>query len=294
MTEPPTTPYPSGPVPAEIPFAKGHGTGNDFVVLPDLAGTLPLTAERVRALCDRRRGIGGDGVLRVVRTTAHPDGHRYTDDAAYFMDYWNADGSLAEMCGNGVRVFARYLLDSGLAEPGTLRVATRAGVRIVDAPRSGDITIDVGAPIVGETAKAVVSGDPVAGTAVVVGNPHLVCFVTAEELPALDLLDPPDVDPTAFPDGVNVEFAVPQGPDHVRIRIHERGVGETASCGTGACAVAAVVLRDAGRAGGRVTVDVPGGRLTVTIETAADGTTTCRLAGPAVLVANGTLTTGWS
>src|SRR5687768_2356819 len=96
-------------------FAKGHGTGNDFVVLPDADGALPLTPALVAALCDRRRGIGADGVLRVVRTAAHPDAEASADVAEWFMDYWNADGSHAEMCGNGVRVYARFLVEAGLA-----------------------------------------------------------------------------------------------------------------------------------------------------------------------------------
>src|SRR5512142_1776313 len=114
-------------------FAKGHGTGNDFVILPDPGGTLPLTATCVAALCDRRRGIGADGVLRVVRTVAHPDAAALSGTAEWFMDYWNSDGSLAEICGNGVRVFARYLVDAGLvATDAPLRVATRAGAMAVE------------------------------------------------------------------------------------------------------------------------------------------------------------------
>src|SRR5262245_10439805 len=113
-------------------FAKGHGTGNDFVVLPDNDDRLDLDAELVRALCDRRAGIGADGVLRVVRTRAASGG-----GPSWFMDYRNADGSVAEMCGNGIRVFARYLVDHGLAVGPEVAVATRAGTRVVRRETEG-------------------------------------------------------------------------------------------------------------------------------------------------------------
>src|SRR4051812_8924857 len=113
-------------------YVKGHGTANDFVVLPDPDGDLDLTPGLVRALCDRRRGLGADGVLRVVRAdVARGDlAAAATDDpeARWFMDYRNADGSVAEMCGNGIRVFARYLVEAGFAQPGSLRIVTRDGV----------------------------------------------------------------------------------------------------------------------------------------------------------------------
>ena len=265
-------------------FAKGHGTGNDFVLLPDPDGALPLTRDLVRALCDRRRGVGGDGVLRVVRAAKHPDGAAMAESAEWFMDYWNADGSLAEMCGNGIRVFTRYLVIRGLAQPGTVAIATRAGIKMVRADLSGDVVVDMGAPEVLGTSYAMVGGQRHDGVAVSVGNPHLVCGVGAADLDAANLRRAPDVDPRMFPSGVNVELFTPVGRGHVRMRVHERGVGETASCGTGACAVAAVALRDAGEHSGEVTVDVPGGRLRVVL----DGTTSW-LAGPAVIVAEGTL-----
>src|SRR5580765_7589073 len=97
-----------------LPFVKGHGTENDFVLIPDLAGQWRLSAAQVAAMCDRRAGIGGDGILRVVPTDVEPDAAPYRDAARWFMDYRNADGSIAEMCGNGIRVFARYLVDAGL------------------------------------------------------------------------------------------------------------------------------------------------------------------------------------
>ncbi|MGK5519737.1 diaminopimelate epimerase [Micromonospora sp. URMC 107] len=272
-------------------FTKGHGTGNDFVILPDPDNRLDLTPGLVAALCDRRRGLGGDGVLRVVRAAAHPEGAGASGEAEWFMDYWNADGSFAEMCGNGARVFVRYLVASGLAEPeeGALPVATRAGV--VRALVTADaVAVEMRRPRLYDTATATLGGLTLPGTAVDVGNPHLVCALPAGlELTALDLTRAPDVDSAVFPAGVNVEFTAPGEPvdgtdGHVLMRVYERGSAETLSCGTGACAVAAVALRDAGRDIGVLAVDVPGGRLSVTVTEDS-----CWLAGPATLVAAGTL-----
>ncbi len=271
-------------------FHKGHGTENDFVLLPDLDGTVhgeldgQQMAERVRALCDRRAGIGGDGVLRVVRS-AGPDAP--PGAAQWFMDYRNADGSLSEMCGNGIRLFVRYLVDHGLAD-GTapIRVDTRDGVKVLTV--DGDlITVDLGTPkLLGETTVGV--GDTTwAARHVDMGNPHAVAFVSSLD-EAGRLLDPPTHDPAVYPDGVNVEFVVRRGERHIAMRVHERGSGETRSCGTGACAamVAAAVAADDRPSGADVAyrVDIPGGTLTVTW-TADDRVL---LTGPAVLVASGT------
>ncbi|MEV4826678.1 diaminopimelate epimerase [Micromonospora sp. NPDC049274] len=270
-------------------FTKGHGTGNDFVLLPDPDGQLDLTPGLVAALCDRRRGIGADGVLRVVRAAKHPDGADLAGEAEWFMDYWNADGSFAEMCGNGARVFVRYLLDNELATPtgAALPVATRAGV--VRALVEGDaVSVEMRRPQVYDASTATLGGLTLPGTAVDIGNPHLVCVLPAGvELAALDLTVAPGFDPEVFPAGVNVEFIVAGDPvdgtdAHSLMRVYERGSAETLSCGTGACAVGAVALRDAGRDTGVVAVDVPGGRLTVTVTESS-----CWLSGPAVLVATG-------
>ena len=251
-----------------IRFLKGHGTENDFVLLPD---DVPLDEELVRALCDRRAGIGADGVLRVQRS-----------DGGFFMDYRNADGSVAQMCGNGIRVFARYLVDAGLVPAGTFAIGTRAGERTVSVPSRGDVTVDMGAPVALEAAPYV-DGRP--GTAVSMGNPHVVVLLPAPaELAALDLSAPPEVKP-ALPEGQNVEFVVRLGPRHLAMRVHERGVGETRSCGTGVCAavVAAIAWSDGAGLDEPWTVDVPGGRLTVTWTAAGP----VLLAGPAVLLARG-------
>jgi diaminopimelate epimerase len=271
-------------------FAKGHGTGNDFVILPDPDGVLPLTPAFVAALCDRRRGIGGDGVLRVVRSAAHPDAAAAAGATEWFMDYWNADGSHAEMCGNGVRVYARYLVEAGLAAPeGTWPLATRSGV--VPVTIGEEISAGLALPAVYVQSEATLDGRRFTGTAVDVGNPHLVCPVDEPTLEGLDLLSAPAIDPQIFPAGVNVEFAAagspPTGADlYRRMRVVERGSGETLSCGSGACAVAAVALHHAGLGEGVVVVDVPGGRLTVTTTATA-----CWLAGAAVIVAHGEVDT---
>jgi len=262
-----------------VRFAKGHGTENDFVLLPDPDGVLELTAARVRALCDRRRGLGADGVLRVVRGDDL--------DGGWFMDYRNADGSVAEMCGNGVRVFARYLVDSGLSPAGELLVGTRSGARAVVVPAEGDVTVDMGPAAVEGSSTATVEGRAFPGLVIDLGNPHLAC-VTDVLLDDLDLTVPPGHDPVVFPHGVNVEFVRVTGPDTAAMRVHERGVGETRSCGTGTVAAGVAALRAGDRQAGEFAVQTRGGRLRVEVDA-----TTTRLIGPAVIVAGGELTDSW-
>ncbi|HWH27962.1 MAG TPA: diaminopimelate epimerase [Mycobacteriales bacterium] len=258
------------------PFLKGHGTQNDFVVLPDVDGSLVLTPDAVRRLCDRRRGLGADGVLRVVPSRLEPDAAEHADVAPWFMDHRNADGSTAEMCGNGIRLFARYLVDAGLAEPGPLRIATRAGVKDVAVEGAGEVTVDMGPAEVGET--MLVDGDK--AQFVSMGNPHAVLEVPS--VAALGELHPDRLD-------LNVEYVEDVSPTHIRMRVHERGVGETRSCGTGACAaVVATSMRTGAARGTAFDVDVPGGRLVVTWQ--EDGRVSMR--GPAVLVAEGVLDDG--
>jgi diaminopimelate epimerase len=274
----------------DVPFVKGHGTRNDFVILPDFDGLLDLTPERVRWLCDRRAGIGADGVLRVVRSVCEPEFAQYADVAEFFMDYRNADGSVAEMCGNGARVFVRYLHASGSLSSRSTVIATRGG--LVEAEvlgvESEEIAIGMGAvhseasppmPVSVELHQVAWDAQPVH-----VPNPHAVAFVDSlEQIGELNV--PPTVTPAEmFPSGVNVEFVERLGPGHIRMRVHERGVGETMSCGTGACAAAwATALMEP--ATDAFQVDVPGG--TVWVDIAADGQLTLR--GPAELVARGTL-----
>lgn len=285
-----------------MPFLKGHGTENDFVIIPDPDGLLDLSAADVARLCDRRAGIGGDGLLRVVRAAAHPESAALAGEAEWFMDYRNSDGSIAEMCGNGVRVFARYLQRTGLAEAGDLVIATRAGLRGVhiakdaDTGTPGDITVRMGRAVLPEGAVTVAVADRAwPAVHVSMGNPHAVAFV-GDLGEAGDLLRAPAVAPAeAYPAGTNVEFVVDRGPRHVALRVHERGSGETRSCGTGACAVMVAAARRDGhdpvRSGQAVTytVDVPGGRLLITER--ADGE--IEMAGPAVILAEGTIDADW-
>jgi len=267
-----------------IRFAKGHGTENDFVLVFDPERALDLTPGLVAAICDRRAGIGGDGVLRVVLAATDPEGAPMSDRARWFMDYRNADGSVASMCGNGLRVFARYLVDNDLEPPGEFTVATRGGPMPVRAGPIGEVTVGMGRYELLDLSPLTVTanGRSWPATGVAMPNPHAVAVVDDLADPG-ELVEVPAVSPAgAFPDGVNVEFVVAKDERHLLMRVHERGVGETRSCGTGACA-AAVVL--AGGVPGRSVVDVPGGRLTVTIR--ADRHV--ELTGPAVVLATGEL-----
>ncbi|MER7798132.1 diaminopimelate epimerase [Microbacterium sp. NPDC096154] len=287
----------------EIAFTKGHGTGNDFVIVSDPDGELDLSDAQVAALCDRRFGIGGDGLLRVVRSARIPEGAASLDEepeAEWFMDYRNADGSKAEMCGNGVRVFVHYLLESGLAElpaGSTLPIGTRAGVRDVMRSETG-YQVDLGRwrAEPGETlVRAKGLGVPRPGLGIDVGNPHVVVALASEtELAGLELDARPDLEPEPA-HGANVEFVVPHDPlvhdgvGRVRMRVFERGVGETLSCGTGVAATALAVRHWAGSAApDHWRVDVPGGTLGVRMFPAEDGEHVA-LSGPAVLVYSGTV-----
>lgn len=305
-------------VTAGLVVAKGHGTKNDFVLIDDRDGLMDLTPALVRSLCDRRAGVGADGVIRLIASERLPEGAALLaadPDARWFMDYRNADGSLAQMCGNGVRVLAALVRRLGLWEPsdGELVLGTRAGVRRVrEVPVPAGIdderwySVDMGvwsipggdeAVQAGGDARVTVSGLPVArpGLGIDMGNPHTVLVVAdADELEAADLTRQPVVRPVP-PDGTNTELVLPLGEragadgrpvGAVRMRVFERGVGETASCGTGACAAALAVRAWAGgRAPDEWLVHVPGGTLRVTAR--PDGHV--ELAGPAVLVADATV-----
>jgi diaminopimelate epimerase len=280
-------------------FAKGHGTGNDFVILPDLDGQLELSPQVVARICERRTGLGADGILRVVRSAAAgPDATASAAEAArrgqraeWFMDYRNADGSIAEMCGNGIRVFARYLLDSGLATGPELAVGTRAGVRIVREAADGDLTADMGPVQITGTGSVRLGDRTCAGLAISVGNPHLACVVD-DPVGDFDLTRPPVLQAGQFPQGANVEVLRFTGDRQVEMRVYERGSGVTLSCGTGAVAAAVGAAVAAGEwlAGAEPTwtVDVPGGRLSVTASA-----TNSRMTGPAVIIAAGELDDAW-
>lgn len=282
-------------------FTKGHGTENDFVVLPDLDARLDLTATVVSALCDRQRGLGADGVLRVLTAEAAvragvldrlPDG---VDADDWYMDYRNADGSVAQMCGNGVRVFAHFLRSSGLERRGEFVVGTLAGPRAVSIHRAdeytADVTVEMGKVNLLGAGVATVGGRRLAGIGVDVGNPHLACVVpdlTAAELDALDVGAPVEFDRGQFPEGVNVEVLTRATGGSVAMRVHERGVGETRSCGTGTVAATAAALADQDASTGSLRVCVPGGEVDVEI---TDSTSFLR--GPSVLVAHGELSQRW-
>ncbi|WDO05786.1 diaminopimelate epimerase [Streptomyces murinus] len=279
-----------------IAFLKGHGTENDFVIVPDPDNAIELSPAAVAALCDRRAGIGGDGVLHVVRSAAHPEARELAGEAEWFMDYRNSDGSIAEMCGNGVRVFARYLQHAGHVTEGDLTIATRGGVKSAHIAKDGDVTVGMGGARLPEGEVTVRVGERSwHARNVNMGNPHAVAFV-ADLAHAGDLYSPPPVSPEgAYPDGVNVEFVVDRGPRHVAMRVHERGSGETRSCGTGACAVAVATARRDGvdpavtGTPATYTVDVPGGRLVITER--PDGQV--EMTGPAVIVAEGAIDGEW-
>jgi diaminopimelate epimerase len=266
-----------------IDFLKGHGTQNDFVLLPDPAGRLELTPGQVAALCDRQRGLGADGVLRVVRSEAIGE----TSAGDWFMDYRNADGSIAEMCGNGVRVFVRYLKEAGLVSENEFVIGTRAGDRPVRVHADGSVTVQMGPATIFGSSVTVVAGQPFSGVAVNVGNPHLVSIVD-DDVALLDLRDQPDYDHDFFPGGVNLEFVNTLGEGALRMRVHERGVGETRACGTGTVAAVAAALHRAGTDTGSSIVEIPGGVVTVTV---ARGEST--LTGPAEIVARGQLDETW-
>lgn len=277
-----------------LAFTKGHGTENDFLLLFDEHGKLDLSPGLVRALCDRRAGIGADGVLRAVRSGDLPDGQGFDPDV-WFMDYRNADGSLAEMCGNGARVFAAYLEREAGVDFGEGReIGTRAGGRQVTAIGGGRYSVGMGRWTLsgGGTADAEVTPrdypSALPAVRVDVGNPHTVAAISSlAELSALDLSRPPVVEPEP-PNGTNVEFVVPLDPlggprGRIQMRVYERGVGETRSCGTGACAAAiASMAWEGDGAPHEWDVEVPGGELTVRLR-GSEAT----LEGPAVLVGDG-------
>ncbi|UTT62068.1 diaminopimelate epimerase [Microcella humidisoli] len=285
-------------------FTKGHGTGNDFVLVSDPEGEIDLSPVQRAGLADRRFGVGGDGVIRAVRSHRIPEGRELLEDAPdaeWFMDYSNADGSLSEMCGNGIRVFVRFLVEQGhieLAPGASVAIGTRAGVidvhRIAEgfAADLGRWRLDGGEPLV--RARDLPVARP--GLGINVGNPHVVVALASDdELEALDLSTAPVLDPPPAA-GANVEFVVPADPlvvdgiGRIRMRVHERGSGETLSCGTGAVAAALAVRYWAGSAApNEWRVTVPGGVLGVRMFAAEDGERVA-LSGPAELVFEGELT----
>lgn len=280
----------------QVHFTKGHGTENDFVLVPDPDGKLGLTDAQVRFLADRRAGIGGDGVIRVVRTAcaSEPEMRALADRAEWFMDYRNADGSRAEMCGNGTRVFLAYLLrERWISGPETV-IATRDGIKHMRI--EGDLfSVNLGPWRLLDPQQANHQGydtlvalhglDPLPALSVDLGNPHTVVVLPeGADLNGLDLTRAPVLNPPPE-NGSNVEIVQPLGPGHLQMRVYERGVGETRSCGTGAAAAALALMTWSGqsRQSESWRVDVPGGTVRVT---ALEGQEVA-LSGPAALVADG-------
>ena len=283
----PVTSEPASAAVTDLRVWKGHGTENDFVLIPDLQATLPMSDSLVRALCDRRAGVGADGVLRVTRTAlaVEPAVRELAGGAEFFMDYRNHDGSVAEMCGNGVRVVARWLQQAGLAGD-RVQLATRGGIKSIGFD-GDEITVAMGRACVQPERPTVAGLLP--GVAVTMPNPHVVVELADErQLAELDLSRPPVVEPP-LPDGQNVEFFVRRGAGRLVMRVHERGVGETRSCGTGICAVAVAAAGEQTGPGNWL-VEVPGGRCTVSWD---DPSGTITMSGPAVLVGEITLDRHW-
>lgn len=251
----------------------GHGTENDFVILFDPDSQYVISPAQIAAICNRSSGIGADGFIRITK----PDGK-------WFMDYSNSDGSIAEMCGNGIRVMARYLVARGHLPEGIFAINTRAGIKHLRVPLEGDISVNMG-QVTDEMKEIEVTQDGKTweGLNISVGNPHAVVFLeNLEEVGSLETA--PVVSPqSSYPEGVNVEFVQLLANNEARMRVHERGSGETRSCGTGTCAVAlAATLHTRGKLPSRWTIYPPGGRLIVDI----DGHSNATLIGPAELIAD--------
>ena len=249
----------------------GHGTENDFVLIFDPENKIEVSADQVRAICNRKTGIGSDGFIRIGK-----------ENSKWFMDYRNNDGSIAEMCGNGIRVMAKYLIERGHQKAGIFPIDTRDGVKFLSAPDAGDITVNMGQirEVFGEI-SATTNGHSWSGYNIDMGNPHAVVFVESISQVG-DLAQPPIVEPAdEYPDGVNVEFVEFLENGELKMRVHERGVGETRSCGTGTCAVAlAATLKKGMRLPATWIINPPGGRLSVEI----DAHNNAILTGPAVLI----------
>ena len=286
----------------EIQFTKGQGTGNDFIIIEDFDNALELSAEQISSLCDRNFGIGADGVILCVRTEASEVASLIQQEPAceWFMDYRNADGSKAEMCGNGIRVFARYLTTKGLAsiEPGnTLPIATRDGIKDLTEAATG-FAVDLGLFRVEDKGLEVnAEGLDLARPALEVnmGNPHaVVALSSVDELNSLKLTQKP-TESQSRPEGLNYEFVVPAEPliesgiGRIEMRVFERGVGETQSCGTGVAAAALGVRHWSGLSQDHWQVRVPGGVLGVKVFQSEDGERV-GLSGPAELVFDGSVT----
>ena len=249
----------------------GHGTENDFVIIFDPENTIDISQAQVAAICNRTTGVGSDGLIRITK-----------NDGKWFMDYRNADGSIAEMCGNGIRVMAKYLVSRDIQPEGIFAIDTRAGIKHLRVPRDGDISVNMGhVTDEMEEIEASNNGHTWSGFHISVGNPHAVVFVDSLD-DVGSLLEAPSVSPaSSYPEGVNVECVEILPNFEAKMRVHERGSGETRSCGTGTCAVAlAATLKTNGKLPSRWTIYPPGGRLIVDVDAHSNAT----LTGPAVIL----------
>jgi diaminopimelate epimerase len=253
---------------ATLAFSKLHGTANDFVYVDARRGLPGDPAALAPVLCDRHRGIGADGLILLL-DSEHADCR---------MKIYNSDGSIAEMCGNGIRGFAKFVLDRGLLSQTPLRIETDAGIKIVEPEREQGrvvrVSVDMGTPIWdgrripvdadGEVIERplAVDGREYRVTCVSMGNPHCVVFLDDVASLPLAALGPRLEHHPFFPRRVNTEFIRVAGPDVLEMRVWERGAGETLACGTGACAAAVAAART-GRTGRRVRVSLPGGVLDI-------------------------------
>lgn len=273
-------------------FEKWHGIGNDFILIADPDDELRLSPKQVAGLCDRRFGIGADGVIRVAPGA---------DGAELFMDYINADGSLGEMCGNGIRCLAVFARRHDLAGGDEIKVGTRSGIKVVWI--EGDtVRVDMGAPVFAAAEIPVKAADPLhmtletsAGTleaaCLGMGNPHTVLFVDDPTSAPVTTLGPEIERASEFPNGTNVEWVNVESPKRVRMTVWERGSGATLACGTGASAVAVAsrVLKDADES---VTVVLPGGELQVEWTGSIEREAPVFMTGPAVKSYDGTVDLG--
>ena len=247
-------------------FVKMQGLGNDFVVIE---GPDAPDAKRIAAWCDRRRGVGADGVLMVTPV----------DRESVQMRYWNADGGLAEMCGNGLRCVARYAFEHGWVDGPSFTVETSVGPRPVVVNPDGTVRVLLGTPAQGPDIEL---GGLRLHT-VDMGNPHAIQWVPSPEAAAVASEGPLVETAEMFPDGTNAEFAAVTATDEIELRVWERGVGETLACGTGAAATAFLAHRQ-GRVGPNVAMKLRGGTLGVSLE--SDG---AWIEGPAEFVFRGSL-----
>lgn len=220
----------------QVKMTYGEGTANDFIICSDPKDTLDFSVSDVIRACQYQDDKASDGFIRAVPIS---DGK-----AQWFMDYRNADGSIAEICGNGLRVFGKYLYQENLVDSKKFWVETRAGLKQVEILADQNVRISLGTVTVApDKVEVETNGLSLVGYPVSVGNPHLVCLVPEELLDKLDLADCPKWLPESrFPEGVNVEF-VAKTASGFRMRVYERGCGETKSCGTGAVATSAYLRR---------------------------------------------------